>query len=253
MMKPKEKYENFIKNEVLFESRCCGKFKIIEYLNGNDVTVEFVETNYTTKTTSAAVRRGDIRDYWLPTVFGVGIMDIPNATKDPLKKAARIKWQSMLTRCYSSSYQNKYPTYKGCAISESFKRFSSFLEWYISQVGFNQEGWHLDKDILGCGKVYSPQTCCVIPNEINVALASISSKHNTKNKFGISRRKNGRFAVYAHCGSINKYLGIFDTLEEAFKAYKQAKESRIKELTNKWKDQIDPRVYEELMNYKVEI
>ena len=28
-MKPKEKYENFIKNEVLFESRCCGKFKII--------------------------------------------------------------------------------------------------------------------------------------------------------------------------------------------------------------------------------
>ena len=252
-MKPKEKYENFIKNEVLFESRCCGKFKIIEYLNGNDVTVEFVETNYTTKTTSAAVRRGDIRDYWLPTVFGVGIMDIPNATKDPLKKAARIKWQSMLTRCYSSLYQNKYPTYKGCEISESFKRFSTFLEWYISQVGFNQEGWHLDKDILGCGKVYSPQTCCVIPNEINVALASISSKHNAKNKFGISRRKNGRFAVYAHCGSINKYLGIFDTLEEALKAYKQAKESRIKGLANKWKDQIDLRVYEELMNYKVEI
>lgn len=252
-MKPKEKYENFIKNEVLFESRCCGKFKIIEYLNGNDVTVEFVKTNYTTKTTSAAVRRGDIRDYWLPTVFGVGIMDIPDATKDPLTKAARIKWQSMLTRCYSSSYQNKYLTYKGCEISESFKRFSSFLEWYISQVGFNQEGWHLDKDILGCGKVYSPQTCCVIPNEINVAFASISSKHNTKNKFGISRRKNGRFAVYAHCGSINKYLGIFDTQEEALKAYKQAKESRIKELANKWKDQIDHRVYEELMNYKVEI
>ena len=252
-MKPKEKYENFIKNEVLFESRCCGKFKILEYLNGDDVTVEFVETNYITKTTSAAVRRGDIRDYWLPTVFGVGIMDIPNATKDPLKKAARIKWQSMLTRCYSSLYQNKYPTYKGCEISESFKRFSTFLEWYISQVGFNQEGWHLDKDILGCGKVYSPQTCCVIPNEINVALASISSKHNAKNKFGISRRKNGRFAVYAHCGSINKYLGIFDTLEEALKAYKQAKESRIKWLANKWKDQIDLRVYEELMNYKVEI
>lgn len=48
---------------MLFESRCCGKFKIVEYLNGNDVTVEFVETNYTTKTTSAAVRRGDIEAF----------------------------------------------------------------------------------------------------------------------------------------------------------------------------------------------
>ena len=252
-MKPKEKYENFIKNEVLFESRCCGKFKIVEYINGNDVTVEFVETNYTTKTTSAAFRRGDIRDYWLPTVFGVGIMDIPNATKDPLKKVAHIKWASMLTRCYSLSYQNKQPTYRGCEISESFKRFSNFLEWYISQVGFNQEGWHLDKDILGCGKVYSPQTCCIIPKEINAVFATISSKHSTKNQFGISRRKNGRFAVYAQCGSTNKYLGIFDTLEEALKAYKHAKEAYVKELANKWKDQIDPKVYDALMKYEVEI
>ena len=36
-------------------------------------------------------------------------------------------------------------------------------------------------------------------------------------------------------------------------AYKQPKEDYIKEVANKWKDQIDPRVYDALMKYEVEI
>ena len=48
-------------------------------------------------------------------------------------------------------------------------------------------------------------------------------------------------------------LGYFSTPEEAFQIYKEAKEAYIKEVANKWKDQIDPRAYEALMNYQVEI
>ena len=40
---------------------------------------------------------------------------------------------------------------------------------------------------------------------------------------------------------------------EAFYAYKEAKETYIKEVANKWKDNIDSRVYDALMNYQVEI
>ena len=50
-----------------------------------------------------------------------------------------------------------------------------------------------------------------------------------------------------------EYLGLFNTELEAFNAYKQAKESFVKEQANKWKSQIDPRAYEALMNYQVEI
>lgn len=49
------------------------------------------------------------------------------------------------------------------------------------------------------------------------------------------------------------YLGTFDTINEAFNAYKEAKEKYIKEVADKWKDQLEPRVYEALYNYKVEI
>ena len=50
-----------------------------------------------------------------------------------------------------------------------------------------------------------------------------------------------------------EYLGSFKTELEAFNAYKKAKESFVKELANKWKDKIDERAYEALMNYQVEI
>ncbi len=49
------------------------------------------------------------------------------------------------------------------------------------------------------------------------------------------------------------YLGDYLTFDEAFQAYKIARESYVKEVANKWKDQIDPRVYEALMNWIVEI
>ena len=51
---------------------------------------------------------------------------------------------------------------------------------------------------------------------------------------------------------IKFHLGCYDTELEAFLVYKEAKESYIKEIANKWKDQIDPRVYEALMKYNIE-
>ncbi|NEN44420.1 hypothetical protein G3V71_24000, partial [Escherichia coli] len=52
---------------------------------------------------------------------------------------------------------------------------------------------------------------------------------------------------------VSEYLGSFDTELEAFKAYKKAKESFVKEQAEKFKSQIDERAYEALMNYQVDI
>ena len=50
-----------------------------------------------------------------------------------------------------------------------------------------------------------------------------------------------------------EHLGSFNTEIEAFKAYKTAKESFVKEQAEKWKGEIDGRAYEALMSYQVEI
>ena len=43
------------------------------------------------------------------------------------------------------------------------------------------------------------------------------------------------------------------TPEEAFQAYKVAKEAWIKEVADKWKDKLDPKVYKAMYEYQVEI
>ena len=54
-------------------------------------------------------------------------------------------------------------------------------------------------------------------------------------------------------GGKKRHMGLFINHECAFLAYKEAKEAYIKEVANKWKDQIDPRVYDALLRYEVEI
>ena len=50
----------------------------------------------------------------------------------------------------------------------------------------------------------------------------------------------------ASCGVEKQPIYLFSTPQEAFHAYKVAKENHIKLLAEKYRDQIDPRAYEAL-------
>ena len=151
--------------------------------------------------------------------------------------------------------RNKYPTYKDCEASENFKSFEYFYEWCNNQIGFGNEGWQLDKDLLIKGnKIYSENTCVFLPNEINILLTKRTALRG-EYLIGVSWSKTNK----AFVAQINKnkgkqeYLGSFATELEAFNAYKTAKESFVKEQADNWKSQIDIRAYNALMNYTVEI
>lgn len=74
-------------------------------------------------------------------------------------------WVDMLQRCYSSKLQEKYPTYKGCSVSEEWLRFSNFKSWMECQ---DFEGMQLDKDLLFEGsKMYSEETCVFVSSSVN--------------------------------------------------------------------------------------
>ena len=244
----KRKYKNEI-----FETSKYGKVEVLTYKNKKEVIIKFVDTGNVTIVTLNNLINDRVKDGYAKTICGVGFL---GDMKNPYTVNRRLYdiWRQMLRRCYDETLHSIRPTYKGCTVSENFKNFSYFISWYHSQIGYDQDNWCLDKDILIKGnKIYSEDTCCLVPYEINNLVVksdkcrgeyligtSFVKKHN-KYKSGIS--KNG----------VLEHLGTYNTQEEAFLAYKQAKEGYIKEVANKWKDQIDHRVYEALMNYQVEI
>ena len=240
----------------VFKSLNSGDFKVLKYNSARDVEIQFLKTGFEMVARLGDIRNGSIKDPYVPSVCGVGILGAkyPSMVNGVKTKEYEL-WHSMLKRCYSDAYQKRQPTYIGCKVSDNFKSYEYFYEWCNKQVGFGKEGWHLDKDLLIKGnKVYSENTCIFIPYEINSLLVkSIASRgkhligvywHNASKAFVAKVNKNkGK----------QEHLGTFNTELEAFKAYKTAKEAFVKELADKWKSQIDDRAYEALMNYQVEI
>lgn len=165
-----------------------------------------------------------------------------------------ILWNGMLARCYNPKILQKKPTYKDVSVCDDWHYFSNFLKWYKEKGIWYRNGWELDKDILIKGnKVYSPQTCCFVPKEINSLLTNRKSRRG-ENPIGVSfiKSKNKFVATIAINGK-NKTLGHYNNNIDAFYMYKTEKEKRIKELADKYKSELEPRVYEALYNYEVEI
>lgn len=164
-------------------------------------------------------------------------------------------WQRMKNRCYDRSWHDRHTTYIGCSVCDEWKVFANFEEWFNKHY---IEGWALDKDILVKGnKVYSPDTCCFVPQDIN-QLFTKRKKKDQDTPVGVKSYRthdgeNRSFYVSIGKGRKNTYLGCFRTKEEAFSVYKTEKERHIKELADKYKDQLDPKVYKTLYNYSVEI
>ena len=240
----------------VFKSLNSGDFKVLKYNDAKNVEIKFLKTGYETTVQLGSIKSGKVKDPYSPSVYGVGVAGTKyQPTINGVKTKEYKLWQSMLERCYSDNSKKKYPTYEGCEVSDKLKSYEYFYEWCHKQVGFDNQGWHLDKDSLVKGnKVYSEDSCVFIPKEINTLLTKRESSRgehligvhwcNTKKAFVAQVNKNkGR----------SEYLGIFKTEIEAFNAYKQAKESFTKEQAEKWKDEIDDRAYNALMNYEVEI
>ena len=238
------------------KSKSSGDFKILKYDDARNVEIRFLNTGFEAVVELGSIKIGKVKDPYSPSVYGVGIVGTKYlaSVKGVITKEY-VLWQSMLQRCYSDTYKKKRPTYEGCEVSENFKYYEYFYEWCHKQIGFDNKDWQLDKDLLIKGnKVYSESTCVFIPKNINLLLVKREPSRG-EYLIGVCWDKRGK----AFKAQVNKnkggseHLGYFKTELEAFRAYKKAKESFIKEQAEKWKGKIDERAYEALMNYTVEI
>ena len=184
-------------------------------------------------------------------VQGFGINDLNDQRKTSKEFSL---WCDMLARCYSEKLHARIPTYKDCSTSNEFRQYSDFKNWCQSQIGFGVVGFELDKDIIQKGnREYHPDKCVFLPRELNAFLRTRKKSRGLLPIGVTTLSRSSGYMAFLNNKKERIYLGTFPTPELAFQAYKVAKEQAIKNMANKWKDQIDPRAYDALMAYQVEI
>jgi len=153
------------------------------------------------------------------SLYGIATSDLPEC----IGTVCYTKWQNMLQRCYSETFQARTTAYKGVTVCDEWLRFSNFKEWFDSQP--ITEDMHLDKDILHVGnKIYSPATCCLVVAELNFLF---TVKKKTTYATGVSRKGKWFVAKINIDGELVR-LGNYLTEQEASTAYSVAKVQKIK-------------------------
>lgn len=167
-------------------------------------------------------------------VYGFGIVDM----KCDEYKYSKV-WHSMLQRCYDNKFHNRYPTYKDCTVCEEWLLLSNFKRWFDENY---IDGYVLDKDILFKGnKVYSPNTCCFVPHEVNEMIHSIKKRELP---IGVHFHKN-RYCACLNTKSKRIYLGRYKNKKEASEIYwAYKKEYMLEVISNLYNEKkISEKIY----------
>ena len=246
----------------VYSSSNYGDYVVEEYLGDSKVRIKFINTGSVRTADTSQIRGGGVRDFCAEKVVKsktnniihkVGNRGDDKSLIDGNPKIYQV-WCAMLQRCYSQHNEYIKRNYKDCEVSSYFRNFPQFLEWWKMKSEGMSVDLQLDKDILIKGnRLYSETTCTLVPRDVNMLLIK-RDKARGKYPIGVTYcKKAKRYKAQFSKFNVITNLGLHDSVEEAFYAYKQAKEAYIKEVANKYKGVIEDRVYEILMNYEVNI
>lgn len=242
-----------------YETNSCGRCFIVDYKKFNDVTVMFYDPVFTVKCELGNLRKGNVVNPYFPSFAGAGYMGVGEYSSK--NKRVWSLWHNLIYRVYCEKRQEKQPTYKGVTVCKEWLNFQNFAAWCYSNDSFHsvdEDGrpFYLDKDLLSLkgNKIYSPKTCCFVPQEINTLVIN-SGAIRGELPVGVTKNSHGnKFAVRVNWGGKNRiFLGSFNTPEEAFEVYKETKMERLRFLVDKWKSKIDKRVTETLLSWEFKI
>lgn len=224
-------YLQEIKPGVIFKNRNGEEFTIISKSDKKDSNgysyywnIKFNDKHgYETTRQSRDIKTGLIRNPYYPSLAGIGYVGVGKYGSKVTNEKGKIiewyvykRWVNMLERCYRNENSLHHKTYIDCTVDEKWHNFQNFAEWYIKQPGYDM-GFELDKDLLkGESKIYSEDTCVLLPREINMMLIE-KTKIVNKDKLprGIRKTPWGKIQATAYCGTKFGYSQMFDTVDAA--------------------------------------
>lgn len=135
--------------------------------------VRFADSGTIVKARKGCVIKGRVRD--------PGARLSNGGVAGPARQDGHIRnvWKGMMDRCYLPTAQN-YKSYGavGVTVCSEWHHLHNFRAFFIQMPNFGLRG-HLDKDLLGCSKLYSPESCWLVPEAVNVKIRNrVAYCHN---------------------------------------------------------------------------
>ena len=189
-----------------------------------------------------------------PVMYGVGYYGLLYTSSN---EESYNRWHWMMNRCYSNAMHELQPEYEGCSVCKEWWNYSNYKIWYDehrAEIKAFNDSFEVYKDILIKGnKVYSPETVCFAPKVVN-SLFTNGKKNRGDYPLGVYYDKDKKkYVANMSFGGRNIKLGIFDTVNDAFNKYKNYKEDFIKKVAEQYRTKIADKVYQAMMNWKIEI
>jgi hypothetical protein len=238
----------------IYPSKCGGDFKILKKLDkkgsNSYYLIKFLEGGLEKETSRTSILRGDIYNPLIKRKNGVGIIGEGKYNINEYKEFY-IKWTNLLRRCLE-----KERRYENVVISEEWYNFQKFCDWCVNfkekNIFDNNLILDLDKDII-CNikninpKIYSPETCLLIPKSLNRFLATaFEPNYNFKNNKYYCRVRN-----YKNDKEFCYYLTT-DNKEEAIQFRNFYKNKIWNELIEEYNSKVSKFIIELLKNIKVD-
>lgn len=242
------------------------KMQIIEYYSYDNIEVRFLDgNNCIVHTQYINFLKGYVKNY-NKVVYGEHgyLGQGPYASEHRDDNGKRILhneykiWSGMHKR--AGNFDGKHPSYVNVTVCEEWWNFQNFAKWYNENVYIIKDDFLcIDKDILNPeNRIYSPQTCCLVPNSINEVFKDFRNYKHDDLPIGVTRRTDSKSIRYrARTTSVNEFGDVvyvnktFDNIFDAFMFYKENKEKYIKYLAEKYKNVLPVEVYLKLIDFKV--
>lgn len=237
---------------------------VTKFLSCRDVEVLWQDKS-TSYHTVNNIKTGGIKPLMQPSLAGVGYYGVgkyvPHSylSGRKIKKEVYATWSRMIRRCYSPYELNrKYGRqYREVFVCAEWHNFQNFALWAEDKLDKFTKGFDIDKDLLGTSVLYAPYNCAMLPQEVNTVISDPVKDKGSGLPYGVNliKAKTTKSKVgyvgRCHIDDVRKYLGYFDTPDEAYEEYALIKKKEILRKAEKHKETLEHNEYQALLDFVV--
>ena len=151
------------------------------------------------------------------------------------------------------------PQYTDVKICKEWFNYQNFANWYNENYyEVENDFMCLDKDIMiPNSRIYSPETCCFLPNRLNEIFHNMNRTKSNGLPIGIeyAKRKTDKDGyrvkvTYVDDNGNRRYVRkTFDELEDAKKFYSWFKQQDTRRIIESYKNILPEKIYKALYDY----